>query len=274
MSTLSFKDYIVEQEKVMYFTFGRMNPPTTGHEKLLQALSKKAGSNPFRIYLSQSQDAKKNPLSYSDKIKYARKFFPKYARQIILDKDIKTIFDILVKLNDEGIKKIVMVVGSDRINEFNVLVNKFNGVKARHGFYNFQSIDIVSAGERDPDSEDVSGMSASKQREAAANNDFISFQQGVPKVVGNDDARKLFNALRTGMGLKEQTDFKKHVALEPVSETRELYVKGELFFEGDSVVVKESDEVGNIISLGANYVLVEMADGRKLRKWLTDVDKL
>jgi hypothetical protein len=274
MSTLSFKDYIVEQERVMYFTFGRMNPPTTGHEKLLQALAKKAGRNPYRVYLSQSQDSKKNPLSYDTKIKFARKFFPKYARQIILDKEVKNVFDILVKLYDEGIKNIVMVVGGDRINEFSVLTSKYNGVKARHGFYNFQSIDVVSAGDRDPDSEDVSGMSASKQREAAANNDFIAFQQGVPKVVSTADARSLFNAIRLGMGLKEQTDFKNQVSLEPVSEARELYVKGDLFCEGDSVVIKESGEIGNIISLGANYVLVEMTDGRTMRKWLTDVTKL
>lgn len=274
MSTLSFKDYLAEQDSVMYFTFGRMNPPTTGHEKLLQTLAQKAGSNPYRVYLSQSQDSKKNPLSYNDKVKYARKFFPKHARQIILDKEIKNVFSILVKLYDEGIKNIVMVVGSDRINEFNVLANKYNGVKARHGFYNFQSINIASAGERDPDSEDVSGMSASKQREAAVNNDFIAFQQGAPKSVSVTDARGLFNAIRLGMGLKEQTNFKNRVTLEPVSETRELYVKGELFCVGDSVSIKESNEVGNIVSLGANYVLVETTDGDKLLKWLTDVDKL
>ena len=274
MSTLSFKEYLVEAEKVMYFTFGRMNPPTTGHEKLLEALSKKAGRNPYRVYLSQSQSAKKDPLGYEDKVKYARKLFPKYARQIMLDKGVRSVFDVLVKLYDEGIKKVVMVVGSDRVREFEVLTGKYNGQKARHGFYNFESIQILSAGERDPDADDVSGMSASKQRKNAANNDFVAFQQGVPAGASTDLARALFNDVRKGLGLKEETDFKARVQFDPISEAREQYVRGELFEKGDTIVIKESEEVGIVSQLGANYVLVDMGSGRTLRKWLTDVEKV
>lgn len=155
----SFKNYLVEEEKTVYFTFGRMNPPTIGHEKLIGKLASKAGKNPYRIYLSQTQDKKKNPLQYKSKIKLARKMFPKHARQIMSDASVKTAIDAAVKLFNEGFKNIVMVVGSDRITDFDILLNKYNGQKARHGFYNFRNINVVSAGERDPDSDSVEGMS-------------------------------------------------------------------------------------------------------------------
>src|SRR5210317_803294 len=94
----SFKNYLVEEEKTVYFTFGRMNPPTIGHEKLLNALASKAGKNPYRVFVSQSQDRKKNPLSYKDKIKIIRKMFPKYARSIMLNTKIKTAIDAATQL--------------------------------------------------------------------------------------------------------------------------------------------------------------------------------
>ena len=197
--------------------------------------------------------------------------YPKHARSIMIDKKVRTVFDILVKLYNQGYNKVNMVVGSDRVNEFEVLLNKYNNQKARHGFYNFEGgINIVSAGERDPDSDDVTGMSASKMRAAVAANDFASFSQGLPKSF--KDGQALFNDVRKGMGLKESYDFREHIQLESVSKTREAYIQGDLFSEGDVIVVKESDEVGEVIMLGSNYVLVEMADGKKLRKWLDDVE--
>ena len=133
----SFKQYLVEEERSVYFTFGRMNPPTIGHGKLLEKIANAAGRNPYRIYLSQSSDPKKNPLSYTDKIKHARKMFPKYARQIMINKNAKTAMDVATALYNEGFKKVVMVVGSDRVREFEVLLNKYNGVKSRHGLFAF-----------------------------------------------------------------------------------------------------------------------------------------
>ena len=181
----SFKSYLIEEEKVVYFTFGRMNPPTIGHEKLLNKLSSASRSNPYRVYLSQSSDPKKNPLDYKTKVKYARKMVPKHARSILIDNKIKNVFDVATKLYDEGFKKVVMVVGSDRTTEFETLLNKYNGKKGRHGLYNFQGIDVVSAGERDPDAEGASGMSASKMRDAAKDDDFPLFAQGLPKTIKN-----------------------------------------------------------------------------------------
>jgi len=171
----SFKNYLVEEEKTVYFTFGRMNPPTIGHEKLLNVLSQKSGRNPYRVYLSSSEDKKKNPLSFTNKIKAARKMFPRHARQIMADKQVRNVMDVATKLYDEGNKRIVMVVGSDRTHEFQVLLNKYNGTKARHGFYNFEKINVVSAGARDPDATGIAGMSASKMRDAADKGDLLSF---------------------------------------------------------------------------------------------------
>ena len=269
----SFKQYLVEEEKTVFFSFGRMNPPTIGHEKLLDKLASTAGKNPYRMYLSQSTDEKKNPLSYKDKVKYVRKMFPRHARNVLMNKNIKNVFDVAVALYNEGFRKVVMVVGSDRIREFDALLSKYNGEKARHGFYNFADIKIVSAGERDPDSEGVEGMSASKMRAAANSNDFTTFAQGLPKAFSNADSKALFNAVRKGMGLKEATEFRNHVQLEPVSEVRESYVDGKLFEIGDQVVIKENGEIGRVKRLGTNYVIIE-SKSNEYRKWLDAVERI
>lgn len=269
----SFNDYLVEESNVAHFTFGRMNPPTSGHEKLLDQLAKVAGKQPYFVFLSQSQDKKKNPLDYSAKVKHVRKMFPRHARRILINKKVRTAFDAASYIYDQGFKHLVMVVGSDRVREFTALLEKYNGEKGRHGFYNFKTIKVVSAGERDPDAEGVTGMSASKLRGFASDNDFTSFSQGLGSL-SNKDAKKLFVDVRKGMGLKEESVFKRHVELEPVSETREKFVKGELFEVGDQVVVKESDEVGIISHLGSNYVIVQLSEDKVVRKWLDAIEKI
>ena len=268
----NFSQYLIEEEREVYFTFGRMNPPTIGHGKVMDTLASKSGKADYKVYLSQVSNPKKDPLSYSDKVKHVRKMFPKHARSVMIDKNVKNVFDVAARLYDQGYKKITMVVGDDRVREFDVLLNKYNGVKARHGFYNFESIRVVSAGKRDPDAEGVEGMSASKQRANASNNDFVTFAQGVPKSMSDKDARKLFNDVRKGMGLKEERSFKNHIELMPVSVTREKYVQGELYEIGDTVVIKETEECATVSMLGANYVIVERTDGTRLRKWLDAVE--
>ena len=270
----SFKQYLDEENSVAYFTFGRMNPPTVGHEKLLNSLSIKSGKNDYFVYLSQTNDPKKNPLGYNAKVKHVRKMFPKHARRVMIDRKVKTAFDAASQIYAKGYQNLVMVVGDDRVREFRALLDKYNGVKGKHGFYNFKSIDVVSAGARDPDSDGVEGMSASKMRQFAADNDFTSFAQGLAKSMNTKDSKKLFNDVRTGMGLKEETEFKRHVELETVSEEREMFVQGKLFDLGDKVIVKESDEMGVITYLGANYVLVELSEDRSVRKWLDAVEKI
>jgi hypothetical protein len=267
----SFKQYLVEEQREVFFTYGRMNPPTTGHGKLMNAMSAKSGKSPYKIYLSQTQDARKNPLSYDQKIKHARKMYPKHARNIMSDKGSRTVFDVAVKLYDEGYNKINMVVGADRLTEFKTLLNKYNNVKGRHGFYNFEKINIISSGDRDPDAEGLEGMSASKQRQNAKQNDFGMFAQGIPTSMSNRDAKKLFNDVRIGMGLKETREFYHKLNLEPVSETREKYIEGELFVEGDNVRVK-GGQTGSIHRLGTNYVIVALDEGNVTRQWLEDVE--
>jgi len=269
----SFKNYLIEEEKTVYFTFGRMNPPTIGHEKLLDVLARKAGKNPYRVFLSQSQDSKKNPLNYAEKIKYARKMFPKHARSIMLNKKVKTVFNAIQKLYDEGYKNVVMVVGQDRVREFDILLNKYNKKKGPHGIYSFSRINVVSAGSRDPDSEGVEGMSASKMRAAAADKDFTAFSQGLPKTISNADAKGLYNKIRSAMGLKEQIEFKNHVQLKSVSDLRETYIKGNLYKLDDQVVIKETDQIATIKHLGANYVIVEV-NNMQFRKWIDQIELL
>ena len=261
-----FSQFLVEEEKTVYFTFGRMNPPTIGHGKVLEALAKKSAKNPYKVFLSQTKDSKKNPLTYQDKIKAVRKMFPRHARSIMLDKKVKNAMEAASSLYDEGYKNLVMVVGSDRINEFSTLLKKYNGKDGRHGFYNFKNINVISAGDRDPDAEGATGMSATKMREFARENNFTSFSQGLPKNVSNPDAKKMFNDVRKGMGLKEENEFKRHVQLETVSETREAFVRGELFEVGQDVIIEKTGEVGKIEIIGSNYVIVDI-NGNRSRQW-------
>lgn len=191
--------------KRMTFSFGRLNPPTIGHGKLLDAL-KKVAKGEYRLYMSKSHDKKKNPLSFKDKIKYTRMMFPKHSLYI-MDDNVVTVIDILVKLHDEGYEAVTMVVGSDRISEFKSLINKYNGKEARHGFYDFKDIKVESAGDRDPDAEGVEGMSASKMRKAVTDNDFESFEKGLPS--GFKKGQKLFDILKDEMGIKPFNEWRK-----------------------------------------------------------------
>ena len=269
----SFSQFLVEEEKTVYFTFGRMNPPTIGHGKLLDKLASSSGRNPYRVFLSLSND-KKNPIPYNSKIKYVRKMFPKHARQVMMNKKVVTPFAALSALYDEGYRNCVMVAGSDRVNEYDKRLNMYNGKKGRHGFYNFKGgIKIVSAGQRDPDAEGAEGASGTKQRKYAADNDFAKFAQGLPNAMSNNDAKKLFNDVRKGLGLKETKEFKNMVQFDSVSPEREAYVEGQLFSEGDEVIIKDTNEVGTIIVCGTNYVIVE-ANGNKTRQWFNAVEKV
>lgn len=269
----SFSQFLNEKNtKIATFTFGRFQPPTIGHMVLLDKVSEIAGSGDMFIYSSQSVDNKKNPLDYLAKIKFLRKMFPKYARSIILDKNIKMVFDALVSLYEKDYTEINMVVGSDRVTEFQTLANKYNGVKARHGLYNFEKgVNVISAGDRDPDGEGVSGISATKMRVAAEDADLSTWNSGLPS--GFKGATELLNAVRRGMGLSEEKNFRAHIKLEPTSEAREAYVEGTLFNKGDEVIINEN-EVVTVCTKGTNYLILETSSGKKVRKWIEDVTPL
>ena len=256
---------LIEQKETIVFTFGRFNPPTTGHEKLIKKVASVAGSSPFRIYPSYSQNQKKDPLPFALKIAYMRKMFSKYARNIIADKDARTAINIAVKLYNEGFKNLTMIVGSDRVKEFSSLLNNYNGVEGkRHGFYKFDSINVVSAGERDPDAEGISGMSASKMRAAASDGDFDSFVQGVP--VGFKDAKKLYLDVRKYMGIREERDMGEMNDFETL---RDMYLTGKIWNIDDLIEAKGIE--GKIIRRGTNYVAFNDSNGKVHKAWLHEI---
>ena len=245
------------------FTFGRFNPPTTGHEKLIEALAREQGKNPgsiMYVYPSHSQNAKKDPLPHAKKVAYMKKMFSRYKKNIIVSR-ARNIFEVATELHNKGHKAVVMVVGSDRVDEFDNLLNKYNGEEGRHGFYGFDNIEVVSAGERDPDAEGVTGMSASKMRAAASQNDYDSFKEGLPK--GFTDGEKLFKDVRKNMGIREGNTF----TTEEIH--RDLYVRGEIWNVGDVVKTTDGDE-GTIIRRGTNYVVFE--DLRRV--WLHNLEEI
>ena len=256
---------LVEQKDTVVFTFGRFNPPTTGHEKLIQKVKSVAGSQPFRIYPSFSQNQKKDPLPHALKIAYMRKMFSKFAKNIVADKNSRTAIDIAVKLYDEGFKNLTMVVGSDRVKEFQRLLSTYNGVGGkRHGYYKFDSIDVVSAGERDPDAEGVEGMSASKMRMAASVGDFDSFEKGVPS--GFKDAKKLYLDVRKYMGIREQKDMGEMTDFETL---RDMYLTGQIWNIDD--LIEANGVEGRIVRRGTNYIAFNDRDGKVHKAWLHEV---
>jgi len=184
--------------KKVTFTFGRFNQPTTGHALLVKKLTALGRGGDVLLFSSHSNDKIKNPLDHKTKVKYLRKFFGR----IVVDANVRTVFEIANELQKRKYTHVNMVVGSDRVNEFKNLLHKYNGVKARHGYYKFEEINILSAGERDPDADDVSGMSASKMRMFAEKGDLDSFREGVPSR-NKRDAEALYKDVRKGMGIIE-----------------------------------------------------------------------
>jgi hypothetical protein len=195
---------LFEQEsKHVTFCFGRMNPPTIGHEQVFKTMAEQGGD--YKIFVSQSQDKKDNPLSYSDKIKFIKAIHPQYADAVEENSALNTVVKVASHLYDLGYRNATFVAGSDRLDSFKKLLTQYNGVEGKaHGYYKFDVLDFVSAGERDPDSEGVSGVSASKARAAAANNDLAAFKEATG---AGEIANKMFAAVRQGMGISEGFEF-------------------------------------------------------------------
>src|SRR5210317_2151317 len=187
---------VLMEDKSIAFTFGRFNPPTIGHQKLINKV-KSLPTNDYKIFLSRSQDPKKNPLSPEYKLRVMKDMFKADRRNIELN-PTNMVLDLATDLYNQGYTDVTMVAGSDRVREFEGILKKYNGVKSRHGLYDFDSIKVVSAGERDPDAEGATGMSASKMRDAAAKGDLKSFEKGLPKGV---DAASIMKQVRKGMRL-------------------------------------------------------------------------
>ena len=248
--------------------FGRFNPPTIGHEKLLKKAAKEAEKRGFelRIYPSRSQDAKKNPLTPQMKISYMRQMFPDYADSIVDDKGAKTIFNVLTGANEEGHSNMIIMVGADRLGEFQGLSHKYNGE-----LYNYDQLEVVSAGDRDPDSDDVTGMSASKLRLAAAEGDFVKFAKGVPDTLGNMEKMELFNVLRRSMGVTEETEVWEVAPKLDEEGLRDAYLVDHIYEVGNLVENMNTGLTGEVIRRGTNYVICVTEDGVMFKSWLKDL---
>ena len=260
------------RRKSIAFTFGRFNPPTSGHEKLIKKVAS-IRADTFKIYLSRSNDPKKNPLSPRTKLTHMKMMFPKYSRNIEIN-TTNMILDIASKLHRQGFTEIFMVVGSDRVREFETILNKYNDVRSRHGYYNFDNINVVSAGERDPDSDGVSGMSASKMRDAANKDDYNTFKRGVP--TGYRNADDLFKDVRKGMRLvasmEYDTNFRPIKTLQEFEQKqiRDLYIREMIFNIGDQVKYIKEDIDGKVIRKGTNYIVLEDNNNNLHKAWIWD----
>ena len=249
--------------------FGRFNPPTVGHEKLLKAARKAATGGDLKIYPSRTQDPKKNPLDPDMKISFMKKMFPDYEENIINDDEMKSIFNVLVTAAETGYANVNIVVGSDRQAEFENLAQKYNG-----DLYNFDLIRVISAGVRDADADGVEGMSASKMRKAVIEDDFESFRRGTPKTLDDGDTQALFDAVRQGMGAKKKKKVAELWQIAPKYDQqslRENYVKGNIFRIGDIVENLNTGLVGEIIRRGTNYLICVTEDEYMFKSWIRDV---
>ena len=246
--------------------FGRFNPPTVGHEKLLDATKRQAKGGDYKIYPSRSEDPKKNPLSPDEKISYMRKMYPNHDERIVNDEDMRSIFDVLKKANEDGYSNVNIMVGADRQSEFEKLATKYNGE-----LYDFGEINVVSAGERDPDAEGVEGMSASKLRKAAVDGDFSAFKTGVPKALDDESAEKLFNTIRKKMGKEKVSETWQFAPKLDWKGLRENYVGGLIFKLGDLVENLNNGLIGRITRRGTNHLICVTEDNIMFKSWIRDI---
>ena len=254
--------------EALTIAFGRFNPPTSGHEKLLDATKRQAKGGDYKIYPSRSEDPKKNPLSPDEKISYMRKMYPTHDERIVNDEGMRSIFDVLKKANEDGYSSVNIMVGADRQGEFEKLATKYNGE-----LYDFDEINVISAGERDPDAEGVEGMSASKLRKAAADGDFEAFKKGVPKALDDESAQKLFNTIVKKMGKKKVTETWQIAPKLDWKGLRENYINNIIFKLGDVVESLNNGLIGRITRRGTNHLICVTEDNIMFKSWIRDLNE-
>jgi len=258
-----------ETSEVLTVAFGRFNPPTVGHGKLMSAAKKASQGGDLKIYPSRSQDPKKNPLDPDMKISFMKKMFPDYSENIINDDEMRSIFNVLTTASEGGYKDVNIIVGSDRQAEFENLATKYNG-----DLYNFDNIRVISAGVRDADAEGVEGMSASKMRKAVVDGDFKSFRRGTPKELNDGDTQALFDAVRSGMGVKAKKEVKEMWEIAPKCDPKGLrdnYVSGNIFNIGDIVESLHTGLIGKIVRRGTNHLICVTKEDYMFKSWIRDV---
>ena len=262
---LRFKE-LTESRGMVVMAFGRMNPPTIGHLKLADKVKSVAKSNPYRIYLSQTTGPK-DPLPFPKKVAYAKKSFgSKHAKSIMADKSVKTFIQAATKLNEEGYTQLIMVAGSDRIQEFQRLLDTYNGKPDKKGNIVFDfpdGVKVVSSGERDPDSADpTEAISASVMRKAAQDGDFDTFKKGSP--LKEPDAKKMYLDVRKFMGVREEREMG-----DDYDSLRDAYLTGKIWNVGESVETEHG--TGEVVRKGTNYISYMVEGGKVYKSWLTDI---
>ncbi len=249
--------------------FGRFNPPTIGHQQLMDVAAQAASQDKdgqYLIFPSRSQDKKKNPLDPETKIAYMQKFYPNHAGNIVNDANTKTIFDVLRMAHNNGYAGVRIIGGADRVKEFEKLSNQYNGQ-----LYNFDNIEVVSAGDRDPDAKGVEGMSASRMRLAAAEGDFKTFRSGLPPEVKPAEAKELFNILRGAMSIKEGWETWEVAPKFDYKNLRENYLQESIFKIGQLVENLNTGMIGRIIRRGTNYLICVTESGMMFKSWIKDL---
>ena len=251
--------------------FGRFNPPHAGHQQLMDiaAASAEQDEGDYIIIPSRSQDAKKNPLDADTKVSFMRSMFPQHSERIINDGANRTIFDVLKKAHNDGYTNVRIVAGQDRVKEFEKLSQNYNGQ-----LYQFDNMEVVSSGDRDPDAEGMEGFSSSRMRLAAAEGDFKTFRSGLPEGIPRKSAMELFDTVRQSMNVKDMKEFWNIWEIAPkydLENLRESYIAKQIFNIGDKVENLNTGMIGRIIRRGANHLICVAENNIMFKSWVKDL---
>jgi len=270
--TMTMQPAEVEKTKgTLTIAFGRFNPPTTGHEKLLDTVASSSDDDDYMIIPSRSQDKKKNPLDANMKVSVMQKMFPKHKDKIVNDESNRTIFDVLKKAHNDGYTNVRIVAGQDRVKEFDKLSQNYNGQ-----LYQFDNMEVVSSGDRDPDAEGMEGLSSSRMRLAAMEGDFKTFRAGLPEGTPRKSAMALFDTVRQSMNVKEAKEFWNIWEIAPkydLENLRESYIAKKIFNIGDKVENLNTGMIGRIIRRGANHLICVSESNIMFKSWVKDLQE-
>ena len=251
--------------------FGRFNPPHLGHLQLMNTASTsvEGKKDDYMIVPSRSNDPKKNPLDPNTKVEIMKAMFPQHADRIVNDGNVRTIFDVLNAANNSGYANVKIVGGADRVKEFTKLANNYNGK-----LYDFDKVDVISSGERDPDGEGVVGLSASRMRLAASENDFKAFSKGLPKDLDKDAKKQIFTSVRSSMGINEEWGIWEMAPKFDLQTLRENYVDNIIYKLGELVENVNTGLVGRIIRRGTSYVICVTENKMMFKSWIKDINEV
>ena len=267
---------VPKSKGTLTLAFGRFNPPHAGHQQLMDIAAASAvetdeagqGAD-YIIVPSRSQDPKKNPLDADTKISMMRQMFPDHSERIVNDGANRTIFDVLKKAHNDGYTNVRIVAGQDRVKEFDKLSQNYNGQ-----LYQFDNLEVISSGDRDPDSDGVEGLSSSRMRLAAAEGDFKTFRSGLPEGTPRKMAMTLFDTVRQTMNVQEMKEFWNIWEIAPKYDPenlRESYINKEIFNIGDRVENLNTGLIGRIIRRGANHLICVAENNIMFKSWVKDL---